>query len=286
MEPNSRQAWTAEVVPRRLRLVLPPTSVISRGKEPASPTTRSVETPMSTRARVAADSPMTPLVSSRTSGAEADSGAAADSDSDSDEALMLRCVAQDPEAFVHLVARYQDRVRRFCFALLRDTALADEAAQEVFLKLWESRARYRSNDRFLPLLFTMARNHCISVLRRRRLRRFVGLDDLNTLSNSGYAKASCAASNSEAARAAAAAVGVGVDNDLATRQLHVLVREAIVRLPERFRTPLVLRFVEDMPYDAIAKIIGRTPSAARSRVHYGLKALARLLPPEVAPWNE
>jgi RNA polymerase sigma-70 factor (ECF subfamily) len=53
------------------------------------------------------------------------------------------------------------------------------------------------------------------------------------------------------------------------------------RLPEKFRVPLALRFVDEMPYEEIARVIGRTTSAARSRVFYGLKELALLLPTEV-----
>jgi RNA polymerase sigma-70 factor (ECF subfamily) len=60
-----------------------------------------------------------------------------------------------------------------------------------------------------------------------------------------------------------------------------LVQAALQKLPEHFRTPLALRFIEELDYEQIAAIIGRTPSAARSRVHYGLQKLAALLPPEV-----
>jgi len=69
--------------------------------------------------------------------------------------------------------------------------------------------------------------------------------------------------------------------ELEEAQTLALVSAALHRLPDKFRVPLALRFVEGMPYDEIAQVIGRTPSAARSRVFYGLKSLAALVPQEV-----
>jgi RNA polymerase sigma-70 factor, ECF subfamily len=176
----------------------------------------------------------------------------------SDDRLMAEAAAGRPSSFTQLVARHEARVRRFCLLLLKDPALADDVAQEVFLRLWEARARYRSEGRLRELLFTMARNGCRSAGRKAAIRSLfaslVGTPD------------------PEPPR-----------DELAEAEEHALLRSALEKLPEQFRVPLVLRFVEELPYEEIARVIGRTPSAARSRVHYGLKALGELLPPEVMP---
>jgi len=58
------------------------------------------------------------------------------------------------------------------------------------------------------------------------------------------------------------------------------LRLALSQLDEKLRDALVLRYFNDLSYDEIAAVIGRTPSTARSRIFYGLKRLAELLPKE------
>lgn len=122
------------------------------------------------------------------------------------------------------------------------------------MKLWRVRMRYRAEGRFLGFLFTLARNTARSTVRRRAVRSWFGLEQEPTAAPS---------------------------DRLDRQETTDLVQSALARLPENLRTPLVLRFIEDLSDDDIAQVIGRTPSAARSRVHYGLKALEALLPQEV-----
>ncbi len=180
-----------------------------------------------------------------------------------DDAHMLAAAAGDARAFAALVDRHQASLRRFCRSILGDEGAARDAAQETFLRLWASRGRYRPEGHFVAFLFTLARNHCRSLQRRRTLRAWVGLGDDDTT--------------------AIADPRPDAPVALMTVERHHLVAAALDRLPEKFRTPLVLRFVDELPYEDIARVIGRTPSAARSRVHYGLIELKRRIPVEVLP---
>lgn len=178
----------------------------------------------------------------------------------SDDALMALAAQDDQGAFVSLVRRYERRIRAFCRLLLRDEALAHDLAQEVFLKVWERRREYRPGGRMKEYLFTIARHHCQSAARKRAVRAWLGLEEVPE----------------EQLQQPPAGVEA-----LSEAQTFALVASALHRLPDKFRVPLALRFVEGMPYEEIAQVIGRTPSAARSRVFYGLKSLAALLPAEV-----
>ncbi len=186
----------------------------------------------------------------------------------SDDGLMLLVAADDSRAFARLVANNELSVRRFCFGMLGNQAQADEAAQETFLKLWQERTRYLPLSKFRAFLFSIARNRCISLLRRRALISFIGLDTLK----------------GEPVSPATSERGDLLGADVNERD--AILRAAIARLPAKLRVAVILRFVEEMGYDEIAKVIGRSVSAARSRVHYGLKALARSLPEEVCTWND
>ena len=171
----------------------------------------------------------------------------------SDDTLMLLAQSGDEPAFAELIDRHQSSVRRLCALILFDREASRDSAQEVFLQLWKSRGRYRPEGKLKPLLLTIARNHC----RRLRYRQKLQAVWLASF------------------RPAPLPEVLGSD----TKRL---VQNALHRLPEKFRLPLVLRFVDELEYEEIAKVIGRTPSTARSRIHYGLKELAALLPLQLA----
>jgi RNA polymerase sigma-70 factor, ECF subfamily len=179
----------------------------------------------------------------------------------SDDYLMGLVAADQEQAFAELVQRYQPRLQRFCEVLLKDRTAAIDATQDVFSRLWEHRRRYRPQGRLRELLFMMARNHCRSAGRKRWVRSWIPLD--------------------ESPSALDVTEPHGTEGSLERNERQMLVAQALGKLPEKFRIPLALRFLEEMPYEEIARIIGRTNSAARSRIHYGLQELAALLPDEV-----
>src|SRR4051812_23818812 len=78
----------------------------------------------------------------------------------SDEVLYLRAAAGDEASFRDLVRRYEPAIRRFCAVLIGDAGAARDAAQEVFLSLWDMRRRYRPEAKLRQLLFVIARNRC------------------------------------------------------------------------------------------------------------------------------
>lgn len=176
-----------------------------------------------------------------------------------DDALMARAAQGDERAYAELMERYERRVRGFCRLLLRDEASAYDLAQDVFLKVWARRAHYRPQGRFKEFLFMVARNTCRSHARKRAVFDLLGVW----------------VGSEQLERVAVAAPTTSVHDE----RLHCL-ELALLRLPERFRVPLTLRFVEGLDYAAIARVIGRTESAARSRVFYGLKLLSGLIPEE------
>ena len=175
-----------------------------------------------------------------------------------DDALMLRAAAGDEAAYGVLVERYQRRLRGFCRVMLRDEVVAYDLAQDVFLKIWASRSKYRARGRFKEFLFIVARNTCRSYARKRAVYDLLGLSPgIELQANAADAP----------------------EQEAQLRSIEL----ALLRLPERFRVPLTLRFVEGLDYAQIARVIGRTESAARSRIFYGLKQLVALMPEEVLP---
>ena len=171
-----------------------------------------------------------------------------------DELMRLACEGS-ARAFNDLVRAYERRVRAFCSCLLKDNEQARDAAQETFLKVWGSRNTYQPRGQFREMLMTIARNECRARRRRSWLRGILGLRfELN------------------------GEVSDSVEVGVLENERDALVQRALRQLPEKFAVPLTLRFVEGLDYASIARVIGRTESAARSRIHYGLKMLNEVLP--------
>jgi len=174
----------------------------------------------------------------------------------SDDQLMEQAQAGSKQAFAALVARHGRAVRGLCRVMLNDGQSVEDDVQDVFLKLWSSRQRYRAEGRFKAYLMVSTRRHCLDQRRRRsahqrRLQRT--MPDRQVLP--------------------ASHVSAPVDRAQEAAQVH----RALGALPERFRVPLVLRYWEDFSYHDIAYVLDIRESTARARVFHGLRKLRPLI---------
>jgi RNA polymerase sigma-70 factor (ECF subfamily) len=196
---------------------------------------------------------------------DSDAGEYSEARAQADDLLMIAAAQGDRAAFAKLVARYERHVRSYCGAILHHETQTWDAAQDVFLRLWATRLRYRPKGKFRQYLYTIARNIarnlCRSQRRRQALAHILGFDD---------------DSNATANTRALASPHSLHEQDESARHLRL----ALSQLDERLRDALVLRYFNDLSYDEIAAVIGRAPSTARSRIFYGLRRLAELLPKE------
>jgi RNA polymerase sigma-70 factor (ECF subfamily) len=181
--------------------------------------------------------------------------------------LLRRVAAGEVEAFAPLVATHEERLLRLCERLLGDLEEARDAAQEVFLKAFRKAGSYRPQGQVYTWLYRIAVNHCLNLLRRRRLVRFLRLGE------------------SEADAPAAPALDPpdarpGPETELAARRRWRDLREAIARLPPGQRAVLVLVRGEGLSYREAARVLGITEGAVESRLvramrHLEARGLAR-----------
>lgn len=85
-----------------------------------------------------------------------------------DDELIEKVASKDKQALKHLFVRYHDRVFKFVLRYLKDEAVSEEIANEVFLKLWQSANSFEGRSTVSTWLLTMARNSAVSHLRKRR----------------------------------------------------------------------------------------------------------------------
>src|SRR5574340_1572145 len=87
---------------------------------------------------------------------------------ETDLELMLRVRGGDAESFGELLRRYRGSLVSFFARMVRDRALAEDLAQEVFLRVYQARERYQPEARFTTWLYRIATNLALNALRDRR----------------------------------------------------------------------------------------------------------------------
>jgi len=181
-----------------------------------------------------------------------------------DDALMLLASAGRGDAFAALVRRHLKKLENLCARLLGDAIAGQELAQEAWLQVWAARSKYQPGGQFRIYLFTVARNRCRNQLRdRARRKRWMGSEPPPP-----DAPDRDAASHLDA---------------LIERERRLRVNAAIAALPPPLREVIVFRFSEGLDYADIARIVGRTESAVRSRVYLAMERLRQHLAPKVEP---
>jgi RNA polymerase sigma-70 factor (ECF subfamily) len=151
------------------------------------------------------------------------------------------------------VEAYTPRVFGLVRQLVHQSAEAEDVTQEVFFKVFRKLDTFREDSTFYTWLYRVAVNTATDWLKRRRHDRAVGLDDLGATT---FADATD-----------------GPSETLSRRDLQAEVRRAMTRLPEKFRTILVLRELEGLPYEEIATVLAISKGTVESRL---FRARARL----------
>lgn len=174
-----------------------------------------------------------------------------------DETLMLRYVQGDASAFAVLYGRYKRRLYRFCLRMVMDPGRAEEVFQDAWMRLIESRQRYRVEARFVTFLYQIARNRTIDVLRKDGRVAF-SLDDEGAEPVAASLKS---ADTDEPHRA------------FERRREGDRVRAAVEGLPFPQREAFLLHEEGELTLDEIAALTGVGRETVKSRIRYALAKL-------------
>jgi RNA polymerase sigma-70 factor (ECF subfamily) len=172
-----------------------------------------------------------------------------------DAALMTRVRSGDREAFGQLVDRHKDALVNYLTGLTRSRDRAEELAQESFLRLYQSSARYREQGQFVPFLFRIATNLLRSQERRARRWRILSM----RFSSNGHDP------------------GPTPQALLLKEEATQRVAWALAELPLKYRSPLMLREIEGWSYREIASALGCQEGTIKSRINRGRDRLRHLL---------
>jgi RNA polymerase sigma-70 factor (ECF subfamily) len=163
---------------------------------------------------------------------------------DPDIRLMLRVRADEPGAFEELVEQFQHRLIAVMHHLVGDSAEAEDLAQEVFLRVYRARHKYRPRSKFSTWLFTIANNLALNSLRSKQRRPTAPLN----VRDSGPLGPRPAEQLVKDRRS-------GPQSRLQREELAALVHCALDGLNERQRAAVLLNKFEEMNYAEIAEVI-------------------------------
>ncbi len=172
---------------------------------------------------------------------------------DPDIRLMLRVRDDEPGAFEQLVETYQHRLVAIMHHLVSNAEEAEDLAQEVFLRVYRSRKKYRPRSKFSTWLFTIANNLALNSLRARQRKPAVSLN----VTDSGPL-------GPRPAEQLVHDRNNGPVQHVQQQELAAVIRKALDGLNERQRMAVVLNKFEDMGYAEIAEVMGLTAKAIKS----------------------
>ncbi|MEM6799145.1 MAG: sigma-70 family RNA polymerase sigma factor [Planctomycetota bacterium] len=187
---------------------------------------------------------------------------------DPDVRLMLRVRDDDAAAFEELMLRYQNRVVSLIGHLVGRRDMAEDLAQDVFLRVYRARKRYVPGAKFSTWLFTIANNVASNALRSLSRRKEVHV---------APSPGDTGANPLELSAAAASALMPGRLADKA--ELCDAVQQAVATLGERQRVAVLLAKFEGLSYTEIGEVLDMTPQAIKSMLSRARGKLREALEP-------
>jgi RNA polymerase sigma-70 factor (ECF subfamily) len=173
---------------------------------------------------------------------------------DGEKRWLQKARKGDEEAFSRIVEAYQRPVYNLCYRMLGNRTMAEDAAQETFLRAFKGLRRYDPKRPFITWLLSIASHHCIDRLRRRKM-RLVPLEELH-----------------KAPQIADAAPGP--ENALAKAEQEQELRQSMLQLASKDRAAIVLHYWHGLSYAEVAETLSLTVSAVKSRMHRARRELA------------
>jgi RNA polymerase sigma-70 factor (ECF subfamily) len=187
---------------------------------------------------------------------------------DPDVQLMIRFQEGDLEAFDALFARHVHSVVNFAYRFVRNRDVAEELAQEVFLRVHDAAPTYRPRAKFRTWLYRIATNICLNEIRRPQFRaRHESIQGAKE-DEVGGIPMKCVDRNA-----------AGPDVVMERRAIAAALKNALARLPEKQRVAFILNKYQDLSYAEVAEVMATSEKSVKSLIHRAKEAMAEHLRP-------
>ena len=173
---------------------------------------------------------------------------------DDDFSLIKRFIDGDNSTFRLLVQRHQEKVRNIIYLTLSQSDVVDDLAQEVFITVHKNLKNFRFESQFTTWLYRITVNKCKDYLRKKNVRKiFVPIKEADEKPD--YTSLA------------------------ETDDITKIVKEAIAKLPNKLRIPLLLKDIEGFSYQEIAETLNCEMGTVKSRIFRAREGLKKILQP-------
>jgi len=178
---------------------------------------------------------------------------------DEDAELADRAREGDREAFGALVEKYQGPIYSYTLHFFRNATRAEDVTQETFLRAFRFLQTYDPSRRFSTWLYTVARNLCIDRHRENVRNEHVDVESIHPR------------------HLVAAQSHLNPLERMEDREDRERLLQAVRQLPEKYRTPIILCYMQGLPYQEISDIIGISLNNTKIRIFRAKKMILKML---------
>jgi RNA polymerase sigma-70 factor (ECF subfamily) len=182
-----------------------------------------------------------------------------------DSEVMLRLRAGDMAAFDYLLARYRRPIIHFMYRMVHNESVAEELAQEVFLRVYRSRESYRAEAKFSTWLYRIATNLGVNHARDTRHERAASTVYLDETDEETGTSVDVADSTP------------GVEEKILRRERMAAIKQHVMALPERQQMAVLMHKYEGMDYKQIGEVLKLSESATKSLLFRAYQTLREKL---------
>lgn len=184
---------------------------------------------------------------------------------ETEKELISRLKAGDMDAFEPLILPYQQKVYNIAFGILGNAEDADDAAQEAFLKVFRYIKSFNEQSQFYTWLYRIVHNVCLDMIRKRTKNPF------------GFLNKHWQNDEGDEMEVQLEDPSPLPDENFMREETQSEVRAAISKLKENYRTVIVLRDIEGLSYEEIAKILEISEGTVKSRINRARLSLKSIL---------
>jgi len=156
---------------------------------------------------------------------------------------MLETASGNDAAFEKIVEKYKKLILNVAFRYLKEKSQAEDAAQEVFVKIYNSAENYKPKAKLSTWIYRIAVNHCFNIIRDTKKHKTVSINSVNEIPNSKEA---------------------GPQASMEQTEMGDTIKNAVNALPKRQQTAVILSKYEKLAYKEIAAIMNISVSAVDS----------------------
>jgi RNA polymerase sigma-70 factor (ECF subfamily) len=178
-----------------------------------------------------------------------------------DEELLLKFQNADSRnfAFSQLVRKYQQKVYWHIRKMVIDHDDSNDLTQETFIKIWNGLDTFKGNSQLFTWIYRIATNECLNFLKKKRLRFFLPIGDV------------------EEELLGKLEVATQTDSLMSGDEIQLKLQKALLKLPQKQRIVFNMKYFDELKYEDIAEITGTSVGALKASYHHAVQKIERFL---------